>query len=434
MLTGGIRKTTERRRPTLSDPTRDFRPILRFAVCSDIHMDNRDDERAHRLRRWMRGVYARAADDAAYKAVDALLFCGDMTDLGKQAQIEDFWQVVREELHPGTETLCVLAKCHDNWSEGERRDNPKTGLTFYRAVTGLPTSFCRVIGGCAFVGVSTSEETGVYYDESQRDWLRETLDTASRQIPDRPIFVLQHEHVTGTVFGSRPEDGWGNDFFSDIWVDYPRIVHFSGHSHYPLNDPRSVWQGAFTAIGTGALSYAELTADGQRKIHPPGHETIAQGWIAELDDKNMLRLRGFDFLSDTLQCELFLDLSDPPRTFSQTPDAQRAHATPPAFAPDAVPDAERTADSLTLTIPPARCPDGAPAVLFRVALCGKDGGVLQKNVLFPEYWHAGQTPLRAAIPCPQGVCNIQILAENAFGMTSEILTKEMHDGNQTKAF
>ena len=419
---------TERQRPIVSDQTNDFHPILRFAVCSDIHMHTRSDERAERLRRLIRSVYARAAEDAAYKAVDAVLFCGDLTDFGTEAMVTDFWQVVQEELHSDTQALSILAKCHDNWSEGESRDNPKTGLAYYRAVTGLPTSFCTVIGGCAFVGVSTSEETGVYYDDGQREWLRQTLDKVSAQIPDKPIFVLQHEPICGTVFGSMPEDGWGNDFFQDIFFDYPQIVHFSGHSHYPINDPRSLWQGACTAVGTGALSYAELTADGVRKIHPPGHENIAQGWIAELDGRNRLRLRGFDFLSGALQCDYLLDLSDPPRTFAFTPQSCRARCGPPAFAPQAELRAERTDDGVLLTIPPARCGDGAPVVLYRVFCTDADGNTLCETVVFPAYWRADETPLHALLPCPQGELKIQVLAENAFGIKSKILKKERYDG------
>lgn len=413
----------------VSDLQQPFRSILRFAVCSDIHMQSRDDACAQRLRRFIRGVYARAAEDNAYKAVDAVLFCGDLTNTGTEAQVTDFWHVTQEELHSGTQVLSVLAKCHDNWGESDGRENPKTGLAHYRRITGLPTHYCTVIGGCAFVGISTSEETGVYYDESQRDRLRRTLDAAAAQHPGKPIFVLQHEPICGTVFGSMPEDGWGNDFLRDIFLDYPQIVHFSGHSHYPINDPRSVWQGACTAIGTGALSYAELTADGVRKLHPPGHETIAQGWIAELDERNRLRLRGYDFLSDTLQCEALLDLSDPPRTFSVTPAQQRARAVPPAFPPGAVLVTERTDGGVRLTIPPAHCGDGAPVFLYRVFCTDTGGNTLCETVAFPAYWRADETPLHVLLPFPQEGCKIQVLAENAFGMKSEILTKEIFDGD-----
>ena len=405
-----------------------FRPVLRFAVCSDIHMESFGDARADRLRRFMRLVYAHAAEDASYPALDAMLFCGDMTNSGTEAQVADFWRVVQQQAHPDTQILSILAKCHDNWSEGDRRNNPKTGLAYYRSITGLPTSFCRVIGGCAFVGISTSEQTGVYYDDGQREWLRKTLEQARAQTPDKPIFVFQHEPICGTVYGSTPEDGWGNDFFQDIFFDYPQVVHFSGHSHYPLNDPRSVWQGACTAVGTGALSYAELTVNGQNKIHPPMHETIAQGWIAELDKTNRLRLRGYDFLSDTLLCERVLDLSDPPHTFSFLPQLLRAGASAPEFPPSAALQTERTDDGIRLTVPHAVCGDGTPVVLYRVSVMDKTGGTLYRTVLFPPYWLSGETALCVRIPSASEACDIRVLAENAFGMTNEIQIKERYDG------
>ena len=50
---------------------------------------------------------------------------------------------------------------------------------------------------------------------------------------------------------------WGHDrgIATRALSAYPNAVAFSGHSHYPLTDERSVWQGAFTSIGTASLSY-----------------------------------------------------------------------------------------------------------------------------------------------------------------------------------
>ena len=210
-------------------------------------------------------------------------------------------------------------------------------------------------------------------------------------------------------------------------------MHLSGHSHYPLNDPRSVWQGEFTAIGTGALSYAELTVDGQNKIHPPGHEDIAQGWIVELDAQNRMRLRGYDSLSDTLQCEYLLDLSDPPHSFSFTPQALALRASPPAFAPDAAPRVLRADDGITVCIPEAACSDGAPVFLYRVALVDPAGTVLSQTVCIPEYWHTAASPLCATLPEPDGAYAVQVTAENAYGMCSPIIRKEMYSFNEDKA-
>ena len=39
---------------------------------------------------------------------------------------------------------------------------------------------------------------------------------------------------------------------------YSNIINFSGHSHFPIIDERSIWQKEFTAIQTGSTSYVEL--------------------------------------------------------------------------------------------------------------------------------------------------------------------------------
>ena len=87
------------------------------------------------------------------------------------------------------------------------------------------------------------------------DWAKEELKKAAEDDPTKPIFVQQHYHITNTVYGS---DLWGTDVFTSILNKYPQVIDFSGHSHYPINDPRSIWQGRFTALGCGTLAYFEL--------------------------------------------------------------------------------------------------------------------------------------------------------------------------------
>lgn len=390
-------------------------------------MQSISDLRADRLRRWIRLAYRIADTDAAYPKLDALLFAGDLTVEGTFESISDFWRVVQSELRGDTAVMSVLAKNHDNWSEG--RACVKTGLSFYRSVTGLPTDYRTVIGGCSFIGLSTCAETGVYYAEPQREWLRTQLSDALCETPGKPIFVMHHEHVSNTVYGSYPQDGWGMDFFRDIFDEFPQVVHLSGHSHYPINDPRSVWQGTFTAVGCGALSYAELTVDGQNKIHPPGHEMIAQGWIAELDADNRLRLRGYDALTDSLLCEYLLDLSDVPRSFSLTPEEQRARAAAPEFPQNAELSVERSGGQIALTVPEAVCPDGSPVFLYRVSLSDRNGAELLRTVLYNEYWRKTDAASAVSFPAPPGVYAVYVRAENAFGMQSALLSKILKEGD-----
>ncbi|MCQ2461930.1 MAG: metallophosphoesterase [Clostridia bacterium] len=86
--------------------------------------------------------------------------------------------------------------------------------------------------------------------------------------PEKPVFVLQHEHIRDTVYGSYTLDGRGEIYFTDIIKKYPNVFHISGHSHYPASDPRVLRQGDFTALNVGGLSYYEFTFDRERKYHP----------------------------------------------------------------------------------------------------------------------------------------------------------------------
>lgn len=70
----------------------------------------------------------------------------------------------------------------------------------------------------------------------------------------KPFFYVQHMHPKGTC--SSPWV-WGQDdgTVTTILSRYPNAIAFSGHSHTPLTDERTIWQGAFTSIGTASLSY-----------------------------------------------------------------------------------------------------------------------------------------------------------------------------------
>lgn len=75
--------------------------------------------------------------------------------------------------------------------------------------------------------------------------------------PDRPFFYFQHPHPKDTCYGSW---AWGHDtgIVTKTLSAFPNAIAFSGHSHYSLTDERSIWQGAFTSIGTSSLRYTGM--------------------------------------------------------------------------------------------------------------------------------------------------------------------------------
>ena len=405
-------------------PDAAFIPTLRFAVCSDLHIKEADDVHVQRLRQLMQTVYAVAQEDPFYKNVDAFLFAGDLTDHGLPPQFRAYWDTVQRELQSGTQVLACIPRYHDNWEKG--RNAEKTGLRHFREITGLSTDTHLTLGGYHFIAISTCEKKARYYSRKQKRWLGRALREAAKEAPGKPIFVMQHEHVRGTVYGSSTFDGWGLTCFSKLFARYPQIVHFSGHSHYPLNDPRSVVQKDFTTIGTGALSYAEFTVENERCVHPEKANTMSQGWIVEADDRGRLRLRGFDFLSGEQQCKYTLAPPYDKTHFTLTEEKQNAKSSPPRFADGAALQTEQTGEELRVTVPAAESTDGFPVFLYRAELSDKDGKALASAYTIHEYWFVHDKPFyTVTLPLQSGAARVRVWAENAYGMASGQLTEEV---------
>ncbi len=401
-----------------------FAPVLRFSVCSDLHIKEANDEQTKRLRQLIRTTYAIAENDPSYPAVDAFLFAGDLTNGGTKAQFEAFRDVVQSEVQTGTRILTVIAKNHDNWEKG--RNARKTGLQYCRSLLGLPTDTHFCIGGIHFIGISTCEKIGRYYSAKQKRWLKRLLRTIEAETPDTPIIIAQHEHVRDTVYGSSAFDGWGNTYFKKIFRRYPQIIHFSGHSHYPLNDPRSIFQKDFTAVGTGALSYAEFTVGSERCVHPPQSAQISQGWIVEVDAQNRVRLRGFDFLSGGCLCTYILSAPADKTKFSFTAVQQKQRSKAPAFPENAALTVEETTDTYRIICPAAESQDDFPVFLYRAVGQSTDGTVVSESYTLHNYWYVQQDAFYSIeLPKQSTLQQIKVTAENAYGMASAALEKQL---------
>lgn len=401
-----------------------FLPALRFVACSDSHVMADNDRNFDRIGAMMEQAYALADGDGAYNRVDALLMAGDLTNNGTTEEFEKYWRAVSSAKRDGTELLAVVAKNHDGWSMDRKE---MRGL--FSDLTGETPDFHKTVCGYHFIGLSASDKDGVHYSKAQLSWLREQLDIAAADTPDRPVFFMHHEHNRNTVYGSSSYDGWGVKFFNKILKDYPQVVDFSGHSHYPLNDPRSIWQKEFTAIGTGAIYYAEFTIDLDRAYDPPDCNDAGTYWIVEVNEAGDLHLRGFDVDANKQLCEYTLpNPSDPAnRVFDQ--EKMKAASTAPVFDANAVLTAEETGGgNVGVSAPAAASTDGQPIVLYRVTVKNKLGLTVEKQWYLPHYYVADK--LEEKIPftvegLAKGVYTVSVTAETAYGVQSEPLKTEI---------
>ncbi len=401
------------------DDNSGFVPVIRFAAMSDTHIQFLADKKIGRIQKALSLAYSDARKDENYNQLDAAIFAGDLTDNGRRDQFIAFQSALDSALKDETQPLAVVAKSHD----GNTLD--KESLSYYKKLTGLDTDFHYIIKGFHFIGLSASATKGDHYSEYQRVWLKEQLAQAAADGPQKPIFLVHHEHMMDTVYGSSEFDGWGMSYFKDIISQYPQIIDFSGHSHYPLNDPRSIWQGEFTAVGTGAIYYAELTVDSDRTVHPEGNRKIAQMWITEVDSSNTVRLRGFDALSGSLLCEYYLnDIADASKR-QYTPALQEKRAGAPAFESGAALKIKKSFGKYKVTVPAAKSTDDYKVFLYRIFVYDKDGNEVHTEYIVNNYWvNDDFDSVTFKIKAEKGF-TIKVTAENSYGMPSQALTSEL---------
>lgn len=398
---------------------KNFIPAFRFIVCSDSHIEGVGSSGYLRLKKLIDYSLDFASKDERYNKIDTFFIAGDITNKGSKEEFDAFKEIYDYAVSKEQKMLCTVAKGHDSITMG------KQSLEYYKSLTNQETDFHRVIGGYHFIGVSTSRMKKHYNSPFQKIWLKRELDKAVKDTPDKPVFLMHHEHIKYTVYGSFDEDGWGKILFADLLKKYPNVVDFSGHSHYPVNDPRSVWQNEYTAIGTGSLKYTELTVDGVKKVHPALYEECANFLIVEADKDNNLRVSGVDILAEEILCEYYFSNPAKKSNRDYTPDKQRSRSFAPVFPKDAEILITEESGLYTAVYPKADGQDDTPIVIYRTFIENEKGETLAERKVIPTYYlYETADEINVCLgTLLKGRYKIRATAENAFGMQSEYIEK-----------
>ena len=402
--------------PVPEMPQDDFVPVMRFVSTSDTHIKTLGDTGCRRLSAMLKTAYAISEADEDYKNLDAVVFSGDITDSGYRDSFYAFAAITDNEIREGTERLAVVSKAHDSYTFSFN------SLKVFEGITGQETDFHRVIGGYHFIGISRSATLKQYTDE-QVKWLDENIAAAVKDDPNKPVFVFQHEHVRDTVYGSSKSDGWGLDVFTKVLEKYPQVVHISGHSHFPANDPRAVWQGSFTAINDGGLSYFELAVDGRNGQFPEDKERMSQALIIEIDADNRVLVKVLDVDGGKIMREFLIDNITEENKTKYSFDTRKEDAVAPVFSEGATLGCEKKGLMHYITVPQATVSEDNEVFLYRIYVINEKGKTVYKDWEFSQYFFHDM---------PESItfdgfmtfsknCTVKVCAEDVWGNTSEYL-------------
>ena len=394
----------------------DFVPVMRFVATSDTHIQKLGDIGCQRTSAMLKTAYAISEADADYKNLDAVVFSGDLTDNGYRKSFYAFAAITDNEIREGTQRLAVVSKAHDSYTF---RSN---SLDVFTGMTGQETDFHRVINGFHFIGISRSS-TIKQYTKDQVKWLDENIAAAVAADPEKPVFVFQHEHVRGTVYGSSKSDGWGLETFTEVLEKYPQVVHISGHSHFPANDPRAVWQGSFTAINDGGLAYYELAVDGRNGQFPEEKDRMSQALIIEVDADNRVLVKVLDVDAGVIMREFLIDNITEENKTKYSFESRKASASAPVFSEGAALEHKKSGAKHYITVPQAQVSEDNEVFIYRIYVVNKNGLTIHKDWAFSDYFFAdqGETITFDGFIALGKNLTVKVCAEDVWGNQSEYL-------------
>lgn len=321
---------------------------LKLGVLSDIHLRDPCSEK----------VFVKALTWFKAQGVDGVIVAGDMADRGLLSELQlvgDAWYRVfpDDKADDGrrVEKLFVYGNHDmDGFTYGVKDPQKRAQLrekSVAKDAAGawekcfrepFAPVYSKTIRGYTFVGMHWGNRERL---KAYVGGLAPKLD------PSLPLFYAQHAHPQNTCYGSWAWGAWDDKgAATEALSPYPNAVAFSGHSHYSLTDERSIWQGAFTSIGTSSLSYTGMpygrengSADnGKLLLHMPRMATSTgkQGMLLSVfGDRMVIERREFVF-DEMLGPDWVLPLPcggerDMPFTVAK----RAAQAVAPEFAPDA---------------------------------------------------------------------------------------------------
>ena len=273
-----------------------FNPVIRFAVCSDIH--NMND----RFRDMMEFCYNYSEKSPIHKTLDAVLVAGDFTGYGHYDEMIDFKKALDDSVKEETTPVICIGN-HEYFACIRRNLNEHGDTeTKFKNIFSLEPDSVYNINGFTFLAASYDKSGKHYHGRKKHKFYDNAVKNAIKEAPEKPVFVIQHPHPMLTVYGSI---NWADSELNSIWNKYPNVINFSGHSHYPMNDPRSIWQGGYTALGTGSLKYFELENELHCGVFSPVPDSAAQFYIVEADEKGSVLIKCCDLFSHSFFGETY---------------------------------------------------------------------------------------------------------------------------------
>ena len=433
------------------------RPRVRIGVIADPHIGTE----------WMMGINSPATEkafrDFRAQDVDAVAVLGDFTNSGTIAQLEAFARIWYE-VFPNdmglngkkVEKLFVTGN-HDPacWRPPEKQ-NPETHIAPRMAEhwrrcfhEDYAPAWRKEINGFQFTGINW----GIHPKKDIKDaYRREDLEPVfkeafARAKPGEPVFHIQHAPPPKTCYCSGASYGTAEQLFGGD----ERLFMLTGHLHKPLTHPKNIWQGSYTLVSAGVITWASFPPFGWPKDLPGGAAYAKSQCTVSVYQDEIVVERKSTWSGERLGDDWRIPLPLKRETFPYTNERMTARAKAPFFPAEAsvaanvgmgenvfwkVPPNRKAVQGkggIVLTFPAADIDSGEDMVMCYEATATRadDGQEVATQKFFTEFF-MGRRYMRNtyevlfdAERLPEGVpCRFTVRAVDFFDRKSEPIVSE----------
>ena len=433
--------------------------VLSLGVVSDVHINQQ--AQANKWKSALQQLKAKALENDA-NGMAGVLVVGDLIDQPNNNQLSLFKSTLESEIDVKKTPMIYTIGNHDvpsyAWASTMASDvaymRNMFGDDYFQADldqdmrTKYEARHC-VIGDYHILCVSPNGDQPIVYDQAVVSWLDSQLAAITSAEPDKYVIILTHPMIKNTVYGSRlGEEGgiwestlphyWATDALTPVLRKYPQTVVFGGHLHFPLNDPRSVWQEDFSVFGCASVRYMALEngkyEDMAGATTMLDKDEFSQGNLLQFDASGNMRVLRMDFHNQDV-------IGDP--IVSSYPTSDKSHLTKYNHTTRSLANAAPSLSTLNVDVT-----DGVATAKWAagtddefvhhyVLTLRKDGAVVTTKKILADFYKSAKTSgmrkewTRSLGSLENGTYELTLDAYDSWDAAAEPLTKTFQVGAVT---
>ncbi len=230
---------------------------LTVGILTDIHVSDHFGEgvQLNRLKKAL--LFLKSQD------VEVIVIAGDLQEYSSADQLETSKMYIGQIVAAWQE-IFPAAKGEEGYVEpvfiyGNHDTNMTEAGWWPEEFGTFSAAYSKTVKGYTFVAANHHRTPQTAGPAAAQPLLKKAVEAD----PDKPVFYIQHSWIGNTVPGWGYGDGEAN-YARTMLAPYHNVVAITGHTHVPLTDEKSIWQGdggndgQFTVINGATTNYSGL--------------------------------------------------------------------------------------------------------------------------------------------------------------------------------